>query len=174
VGPSPLDSARGGYGDRFEEDTFDYPSPSASHAWSSDDTSTGPTESTADESKAAAGRRRRSPVRDETGWHAAVRRRSALTAVAAAVVLTGFGLALSTVRDTVTSNANPGGTAQISAINTPGPPSLPPDATLPAEPSGAGANPAVAPARTVLSPDRGDDDRGEEEQGREDKDHADD
>lgn len=173
-------SAGGGYGNRFEEDAFDYPSPSPSQAWSSDESvADTPDVSAADsEARTEAGGSRRSRARNESRWRqTAVRHRSAVTAVAALVLLGGFGLALSTVSDTVTSNPNPGGTAQVSAPKSPDPSSLPPDATLPAQPSGAGVNTATLPPQTVVPPvagDRGDDDHGEEEQGREDRDHADD
>jgi hypothetical protein len=164
------------YGNRFEEDAFDYPSPSPSQSWSSDDGVTGTAETTVAESEASGSRRSRAP--DENGWRqTAVRHRSALTAVATLVLLGGFGLALSTVSDTVTSDPNPGGTAQVSAPRSPGSPSLPPDATLPAEPPGGTANTATPPTRTAPPPvtgDRGDDHHGEEERGREDGDHADD
>ncbi|MFF4564037.1 hypothetical protein [Streptomyces sp. NPDC001435] len=180
---TPLpDSARGGYGNRFEEDAFDYPSPSPlpSQSWSSEDGPTGSAETTvADaQSEAEASGSRRSRARDESGWRqTAVRHRSALTAVATLVLLGGFGLALSTVSDTVTSNPTPGSTAQVSAPKSPGSPSLPSDATLPAEPPGGTANTATPPTQTALPPvtgDRGDDHHGEEERGREDGDHADD
>ncbi|MFE1314387.1 hypothetical protein [Streptomyces sp. NPDC058755] len=180
LGPSVPTSARGGYGDRFAEDAFDYPSPSPSHAWSSDDSVPASTEATGAESAPGAeeGGSRRSRARDESGWRqTAVRHRSAAVAVAALALLGGFGLALSTVSDTVTSTPNPGGTAQVSAPRSPGSPSLPPDPALPAQPSGAGANTATPPTQTAVPPvtgDRGDDDHGEEEQGREDGDHADD
>ncbi|MFJ9869555.1 hypothetical protein [Streptomyces sp. NPDC101165] len=185
LGPSVPDSARGGYGDRFEDDAFDYPSPSLSHAWSSDDGVPGPTEATGAESEPGdeEGGSRRSRARDESRWRwTAVRHRSAVTAVAALALLGGFGLALSTVSDTVTSTPHPSGTAQVSAPRSPGSPTLPPDATLPARPPGAGANTAAPPTQTAAVPpvtgDRGDDDHGddhgEEEQGREDGDHADD
>ncbi|MGW2705679.1 hypothetical protein [Streptomyces sp. NPDC001340] len=182
--PSVPDSARGSYGDRFEEDAFDHPSPSPSHAWSSDDGVPGSTEATAESAPVAEeGGSRRSRARDESRWRqTAVRHRSAAVAVAAIALLGGFGLALSTVSDTVTSTPNPGGTVQVSAPRSPGSPSLPPDAALPAQPSGAGANTATPPAQTAVPPvtgdhgddDHGDDDHGEEEQGREDGDHADD
>ncbi|MFJ8600034.1 hypothetical protein ACIREM_15165 [Streptomyces shenzhenensis] len=98
----------------------------------------------------------------------------ALTVVAALVLLGGFGLALSTVSDTVTSTPDPGGPAQVSAPRSPGAPSLPPDATLPAGPPGAAVDTAVASTQTAVPPvtdDHGDDGHREEEQGREDGDH---
>lgn len=174
LGPSAPDSAQGGYGNRFEEDAFDYPSPSPSHSWSSsDDSVVGSAEVTVAESEAEPG----AEVTGSRWRETAVRHRSAVTAVAALALLGGFGLALSTVSDTVTSDPNPGGTAQVSAPKSPGSPSLPPDATLPAEPPGGAVNTATPPTQTALPPvtgDHGDDDHGEQEQGREDGDHADD
>ncbi|MEV5802350.1 hypothetical protein [Streptomyces collinus] len=173
-------SAGGGYGNRFEEDAFDYPSPSPSQAWSCDDSVADIPEvfAAGSESRIEAGGSRRSRVRDESRWRqTVVRHRSAVTTVAALVLLAGFGLALSTVSTTVTSNPDPGGTAQVSAPKSPDAPSLPPDATLPAQPPGAGTNTATLPPQTTVPPvtyDRGDDDHGEKKQGREDEDHADD
>ncbi|MEU5592604.1 hypothetical protein [Streptomyces sp. NPDC020298] len=180
LGPSISESAQGGYGDRFEEDAFDYPSLSPSPAWPSQGCSAAPAEATAAdvelEAEAVGSRRSRAREKSRQG-HTAVRNRSALTAVAAVVPLSGFGLALSTVSDTVTSDPSPGGTAQVSAPRSPGAPSLLPEATLPAQPPGGTVDTATPPAQTAVPPvtgDRGDDDHGEEEQGREDGDHADD
>ncbi|WP_316759708.1 hypothetical protein [Streptomyces herbicida] len=93
------------------------------------------------------------------------------------VLLGGFGLALSTVSYTVTSHRNPGGTAQVSPPRSPGAQSLPPDATVSAEPPGGAVSAATPPTPAAVPPvagDRGDDNRREEEQGREDGDHVDD
>ncbi|MFJ9563678.1 hypothetical protein ACIRQQ_27075 [Streptomyces fuscichromogenes] len=188
LGPSVPDFARGGYGGRFEEDAFDYPSSSASQAWSSDDGTadfvevTVPKPEPGPESVAEAGGGRRSRAREESRWrHAAVRHRSAVTAVMAVatlVLLGGFGLALSTVSDTVTSDPTPGDTAQVSVPQSPGTqpgvtsspqppstPSLPPDPTLSVTPGAS-----VPPTQTLLPPSRGE----EGDRGREDDDHADD
>ncbi|WP_317443888.1 hypothetical protein [Streptomyces collinus] len=179
----------GGYGDRFDEDAFDYPTPSPAHAGSAEDTVADPAETTVlgSESESEPGNgasgSRRNRIRDGSRWRqAALRHRPAVTAVAALALLGGFGLALSTVSDTVTSTPDPGGTARVSAPRSPGSPSRPPDATLPTGPtgptgpSGTGVGTATAPTGTVPPPVTGDhdDDHGEEERGREDDDHADD
>ncbi|MGW2784247.1 hypothetical protein ACWC3X_23770 [Streptomyces populi] len=98
-------------------------------------------------------------------------------AAAALILLGGFGLALSTVSDTVTSNPDPGGTAPVSAPKSPGLPSYPPSATASDEPPTEAVSPAVTPVPTASSSGaddhRGDDD-GKEDPGREDGDHAED
>ncbi|WP_432026370.1 hypothetical protein [Streptomyces sp. 1222.5] len=107
----------------------------------------------------------------------ATRHRSVFGAVAALVLLGCFGIALSTVSDTVTSDPGLGGTAPVATPKSPGTQPLPPDATLPAEPPGGGANAVTPPTQTVVPPvtdDRADDDHGEKERGREDADPADD
>lgn len=140
-----------GYGDRFEEDAFDYPSPQATHAWSADAasaTDAGETD-TALHAPAEGRRRAGSTARGSDGWQQAVsRHRSVLIAAAALVVLSGFGFALSSVSETVSSNPTPGGTAQVSAPRSPTAPPLPPDVTAgPASPGG-GAGTAAAPTQT--------------------------
>ncbi|PWI10205.1 hypothetical protein DIZ27_14180 [Streptomyces sp. NWU339] len=108
-----------------------------------------------------------------------MRHRPALLIAAALVLLAGFGLALSTVSETVSSTPGPGGTAPVSAPKTP---ALPPDATVPAKPPGNAAGTSAWPAQTSPSPssddhrddERGqDDEHGQEDQGREDDDRSD-
>lgn len=177
--PVPGAPAPGGYGDRFAEDAFDYPS-STSHSWSADQAPTGADE-LGTEPRPSAGRHGSGAgaVRSREGWRqAVVRPRSALLAVAALLVLGGFGMALSTVSDTVTSPATPGGTAQVSAPKSPTTqplPAVPPAAT---GPSGGAGSPAATPTQASLPPVVGEDrDRGEdherEDQQREDGDDAD-
>ncbi|WP_250400432.1 hypothetical protein [Streptomyces cellostaticus] len=97
--------------------------------------------------------------------------------VAAAVLLLGgFGLALSTVSDTVSSDPTPGGTAQVSAPKSPTGQPLPPVASATAGP-GIGAGASAAPTETSPLPcageDRGrDEEHGPGERGREDGDDA--
>ncbi|SEC04617.1 hypothetical protein SAMN05216532_0293 [Streptomyces sp. 2231.1] len=180
LGPAIPDSPRGGQGDRLAEEAFDYPSPSPAHAWSSDDSAAGPGTTAAAESqlRTETGARLPTRARNHSGrQHMATRRRSVLGAVAALVLLGGFGIALSTICDTVTSAQDPGGNAPVSTPKSPGTQTLPPNATLPAEPRGGGANAVTPPTQTVVPPvtdDRADDDQGEKERGREDADHADD
>ncbi|MFF8941852.1 hypothetical protein ACF1A5_06135 [Streptomyces sp. NPDC014864] len=170
--------ATGGYGDRFAEDAFDYPS-SIAHSCSADPAPTGAGEPGA-EPPVPVGQR--SPkgraVRSANGWrNAAVRPRSILTGAAALVVLGGFGLALSTVSDTVTSPAAPAGTAQVSV---PKSPTTQPSSAAPAtvEPPGDTASPAATSTSASLPPGTGEDrdreeDHRREDQGREDGDNAD-
>lgn len=174
VDASASASLRGGHGDRFEEDAFDYPS--ASHSWSSGETPTGSPEAAGPEPEASKTRgSRRGHSRDEGGrQRAAVRHRPALMAAAALVLLAGFGLALATVSDTVSPNPHPGGTAPASAPKTP---ALPPDATVPAEPPGDAAGTGAWPTQTSPPPrsdDHQDDEHGREDQEREDDDRSED
>ncbi|MGW3956155.1 hypothetical protein ACWEKM_35805 [Streptomyces sp. NPDC004752] len=176
--PVPGAPATGGYGDRFAEDAFDYPS-STAHSWSADPSPTGAGEPGAEPPVPASQRSSEGrAVRSANGWrNAAVRPRSILTAAAALAVLGGFGLALSTVSDTVTSPSGPGGTAQVSVPKSPTtqPSSAAPDTV---EPPGDAASPAATPTSASLPPGTGGDrDRAEdhqrEDQGREDGDNAD-
>ncbi|SES31103.1 hypothetical protein SAMN04487983_10425 [Streptomyces sp. yr375] len=166
--------APGGYGDRFAEDAFDYPS-SAARSESADPALTGAGEPVA-EPQASAGQQgpRGRAVRSADGWReAAVRHRSVLTGVAALVVLGGFGLALSTVSDTVTSPPSPGGTAQVSVPKSPTTQPVSPAPPATTEPPGDAVSPATTPTQTSLSPGTGEDrDRGEEH-GREDQERED-
>lgn len=171
-------AAPGGYGDRFAEDAFDYPS-STARAWS-------------DPVPGGAGEPGREPgptggryssmaraMRGREGWRqAVVRPRSALAAVVVLLVLGGFGMALSTVSDTVTSPATPGGTAQVSSPKSPTTQPMPPAPPVTAGPSGGAVSPTAPPTRASLPPGVGEDrDRGEEhereDQQREDGDDAD-
>ncbi|MEU2743397.1 hypothetical protein ABZ656_51200 [Streptomyces sp. NPDC007095] len=175
--PAPV-----GYGDRFAEDAFDYPS-SAAQDWSAK--AAPAPEAIASATAAApqpvpqARRTGHGGARGANGWQqAAVRHRSALTAAAAVLLLGGFGFALSTVSDTVSSDPTPGSTAQVSAPKSPTGQPLPPDASATAEPgTGAGASAAPTPASPLpgTGEDRGrDQEHGPNEPGREDGDDADD
>jgi hypothetical protein len=191
-----LGSAESGYGDRYAEDSFDYPdhtSPAPAQSWSAGAPppgfapAVGPVE---DSGSADVGRRRadRDRSRPAGRWQqVAARRRPVLMVAAALVVMSGFGVALSMVSDTVSSDSvpsGPGGTAQVSAPKSPNEPSLPPDATAPASPpavGGAGGDGAsAAPSPTGLLPgageERGDEhgEDGREDRGRRDGDGADD
>ncbi|MEW2306773.1 hypothetical protein AB0958_43770 [Streptomyces sp. NPDC006655] len=168
----------GGYGDRFAEDAYDYPS-STAHSFGADPAATDTGEPSA-APPVPAGRRspRGRAVRSADGWRQAARRpRSVLTAAAALVVLGGFGLALSTVSDTVTSPPSPGSTVQVSVPKPPATQSLSPTAPT-AEPPGDAASLTAAPTLTSLPPDTGQDrersdEHGREDQRREDGDNAD-
>ncbi|MCX5555364.1 hypothetical protein [Streptomyces sp. NBC_00038] len=186
-----LGPSEAGYGARYAEDSFDYPSPAPSQSWAVGVPPPGPgqDDNPATESDSAdGGQRRAGPVgaRSAGRWQQlAVRRRPALSAAAALVVMGGFGLALSVVSDTVSSNPVPGGadgTAQVSAPKSPAAPSPPSEATASAPPpagSGAGAAPTASALPTGLPPGTGErrDDEGggdgREDHGREDGDRAD-
>lgn len=192
----PSGSPEGGYGDRYAEDSFDYPerpSPAPAQSWSAGERPTGfvPAVGTADEESGSAdvGRRaggdRSRPAGG--GRQVAARRRPALMVAAGLVVMSGFGVALSMVSDTVSTDSVPsgsGGTAQVSAPKSPTEPSLPPDATVSASPPATGGDggdgASVAPSPTGLFPsarERGEDEHGEdgrEDREREDGDRADD
>ncbi|WRZ88657.1 hypothetical protein OHB54_06020 [Streptomyces sp. NBC_01007] len=168
------------YGGRSGEDAFDYPSPFSAHSWSTEEETdrTGQARDDADPESSPKARGGKRPPSKEGGWQqAAERRRTVLMAAAALILVGGFGLALSTVSDTVTSNPHPGGTARVSAPKSPAPPSLPSSATTSDEPPIDAVSPAVTPPQTAPSPGaddhRGDDD-AKEDPGREDDDHAED
>ncbi|MCH5677809.1 hypothetical protein [Streptomyces gilvus] len=165
----------GGYGDRFAEDAFDYPSSSA-HSWSAGPAPTGAEEAGAEPQGPAAvppGPTARA-VRRSDGWRqAAVRHRSVLTATAALVVVGGFTLALSTVDDTVTSPPGPGGTVQVPVPKSPTVQPFSPPAPATTEPPGDAASPAATPTQKGVPAGTGEQrDRGEGK-GREDGDDAD-
>ena len=133
------------YRERYEEDSFDYPSPA-------------PSQTGAVEAPPPSGEQTEVPFpepRHESGEEPdtgptllerllAVRRTLLLTAAAGLIVAGGFGVGLSTVGDTVPSNPAPGGTGQVSV---PGPPTTPPpapSASVPASaPGGGGTAPGV-------------------------------
>ncbi|MEU5278569.1 hypothetical protein AB0G87_19395 [Streptomyces asoensis] len=171
-----------GYGDRFAEDAFDYPSPQATQAWSADAPSATADEETDTASQAPTQGRARADnrARGAGTWQQVTgRHRTVLMAAAALVVLGGFGLALSSVSETVSSDPHPGGTAQVSAPRSPTAQPLPPDPAATPEPPGGAAGTTASPTQTSSSPsagqDRGRDEKhGREEQGREDGDDADD
>jgi hypothetical protein len=173
--PAPV-----GYGDRFAEDAFDYPSPPTTQDWSA---AAAPAPETTASATAAAPQPSQvrgsghGGARGVSGWQqAAVRHGSVLMAAAAVLLLGGFGFALSTVSDTVSSDPTPGGTAQVSAPTSPTGQPLPPDAPATAEPgTGAGASAAPTPASPLpgTGEDRGhDEEHGPNEPGREDGDDA--
>ncbi|NEC87822.1 hypothetical protein [Streptomyces sp. SID12501] len=193
-----LDPAEGGYGDRYGEDAFDYPehhSPAPAQSWAAAGEQPAGYASTADpadEESASGdvGQRRAGGDRSRPagrGRQVAARRRPALMVAAALVVMGGFGVALSMVSDTLSSDAVPSGssgTAQVSAPKSPTEPSPSPDATASPSPPAAGgaggAGVSAAPSPTGLLPsareqhgdERGDD--GREEHDREDGGRADD
>ncbi|MFJ9712706.1 hypothetical protein [Streptomyces sp. NPDC101234] len=170
--------APGGYGGRFAEDAFDYPS-STAHSWSADPAPT-ETGEPGPEPQGTADRRdrKRGTERSADNWRqAAGRPRSVLTVAAVLVLLGGFGLALSTVSDTVTSPPVPGSTVQVSVPKPSATQSLSPTASFTAVRPGDAASPTVAPTQSGLPPGTGEDrDRGDEhgreDQGREDGDNA--
>ncbi|MCG7209400.1 hypothetical protein [Streptomyces arenae] len=171
--------APGGYGGRFAEDAFDYPS-STAHSFCADPAPTDTGEPSAARPVPAGHRSPRGrAVRSADGWRQAARRpRSVLTAAAALVVLGGFGLALSTVSDTVTSPPAPGSTVQVPVPKPPATQSLSPTAPATAAPPGDAPSPTAAPTQTSLPPGTGQDpdrsdEHGREDQGREDGDNAD-
>ncbi|MFF7794007.1 hypothetical protein [Streptomyces sp. NPDC007991] len=178
-GPDALGSAEGGYAARYAEDSFDYPehaSPPPSQSWSAGGqppdvaSAPGPTE---ESDSTGEGQRRADRARSRPAgrWQQrAARRRPVLMVAAALVVMSGFGVALSMVSDTVSSDSVPsgsGGTAQVSAPKSPTEPTLPPAATASASPPAAGGDGvSVAPTATSLLPGAGhqrDDGRGEDD-----------
>ncbi|WP_328690129.1 hypothetical protein OHA74_13285 [Streptomyces phaeochromogenes] len=189
-----FDPAEGGYGDRYAEDSFDYPDhPSSAQSWSAGGAPPDFTPAVglaAEPDGVDVGRRRAGGDRSRPagrGRQVAVRRRPALMVAAALVAMGGFGVALSMVSDTLSSDAVPsgsGGTAQVSAPKSPTEPSPPPDATASAPPPAAGGadgdGTSAAPSPTGLLPsareqhgdEHGDD--GREEHDREDSDLTDD
>jgi len=191
-----LDPSEGGYADRYAEDSFDYPdhlSPEPARSWSQGGPPPGftPAAGPAVESDGVAvGQRRADLDRSRPagrGRQVVARRRPALMVAATLVAMGGFGVALSMVSDTLSSDAVPsgsGGTAQASVPKSPTEPSRPPDATASASPPAAGgaggAGTSAAPSPTGLLPsareqhgdERGED--GREEHDREDGDRADD
>ncbi|MPY34763.1 hypothetical protein FNH09_27055 [Streptomyces adustus] len=169
------------YGDRFAEDAFDYPLLPDGQNWSAEAASASAAVdgATADAPQPAAAPRgrERGQVRGAGGWQqVAVFRSPALAAGAAVLLLGGFGFALSTVSDTVSSDPTPGSTVQVSAPKSPTGQPLPPAPTAgPGADAGVGA--AATPTSTV--PGTGEDRRragehGPDEQEREDGDHTDD
>ncbi|WP_200309264.1 hypothetical protein [Streptomyces adelaidensis] len=188
-----LNSAEGGYGDRYAEDSFDYPdrpSPAPAQSWSAGEPPPGsaPPVAPAEDSDSADGEQRRTDEdRSRTAgrWQQlAARRRPALMGVAALVVMGGFGAALSMVSETVSSDSVPsgsGGTARVSAPKSPAEPSPAPDVAASAAPpaaGGAGDGVSVTSSPTGSVPgagEEGDDEHGEDERedrGREDDDRA--
>ncbi|MET7480193.1 hypothetical protein ABZT17_38375 [Streptomyces sp. NPDC005648] len=164
----------GGYGDRFAEDAFDYPS-SSTHSWSAGPAATGVGEPAGQPQVPA---RQRGPqgraVRNADGWRqAAVRHRSVLTAAGALVVLGGFGFALSAVSDTVTSPPTPGTTAQVSVPKPPTTQRAVPAAPTTTESSGNVASPAATPTQTSVPSGTGQDRGRGEEHRREDQERED-
>ena len=119
----PRDIAEAAKARSGDEDVFDYPAPSASSAWSVDEApSTVAATADSPPSKAPARGRVRgwSGAREAGAWRqVAARRRHALMVAAALVVVGGFGLALSMVSDTVSTNPASGGTARVPAPKSP-------------------------------------------------------
>lgn len=175
-----LGRAEAGYGARFDEDAFDYPSPAAWDARSGDESQRDPVDTTVpvDEPDTAGRAHGRGHAREAPGWRQLVARRRPLLAVAATLVVTGgFGFALSAVSDTVTSDPAPGGTAQVSAPKSPTERPQSPGVTASATPPGSGA--AVLPTptgSTSATSDRRADEHGggggQEDQQREDGDRS--
>ena len=172
-----LGRAEAGYGARFDEDAFDYPSPAAWDARSGDESQRDSVDTAgpADEPDTAGRAHGGGHARETSGWQQPATRRRPLLAVAAAlVVLGGFGFALSAVSDTVTSDPTPGGTAQVSAPTSPtGQPPLP-GVTVSATPPGTGAEvlPTPTGSTSATSERREDKHGGQEDQQREDGDRS--
>ncbi|WP_406731641.1 hypothetical protein [Streptomyces sp. NBC_01794] len=187
--PAAVGAAEYGYGARYAEDSFDYPSPAPEQSWSAgaQPPDIAQPDSSAESDGVDGGQRRA----DRAGAHPAgrwrqvtVRRRPALLVAAVLVAMGGVGIALSIVSDTLSSTpvpGAPGDTAQVSAPKSPTAPSSPPDATASASsPESGGSGAAPAPTGTSLPPGAAgqrDDERGEDqrdEHEREDGDGADD
>jgi len=108
----PAHPAEGGYGVRYAEDSFDYPSPALAESWSQ---STQPLDAVPDaglstEADSADEEQRtdRGHARETIWWgQMAGRRRAALMVVATLLVMGGFGLSLSMVSSTVSSDPAP-------------------------------------------------------------------
>ncbi|MFF7189795.1 hypothetical protein ACFZAR_32235 [Streptomyces sp. NPDC008222] len=174
-----------GYGGRYEEDSFDYPSaapaapglgeevPAERDALPSSEPQAG-SESKAEETSPATGLR-------GLGELAAARRGLLLSVAAGLLALGGFGTALSMVSDTVSSDPSPGSTAQVSSPTSPvAQPPAPSQAA--SSPTDAGALPggtsptSPSPTGAVTSaaaPGTGDhQEDGQDDQEREDGDRS--
>lgn len=161
AGDSPPES----YGGRFDEDAFDYPVPPASPTDEAPVAAdfAGPSHEANEERRSRRGRSREPAGRP---WGAA-RHVRALAAAAVLLVLGGFGFALSAVSDTVSSDPDPGGTAQVPAPRSPTAQPPPPGTAPPAEEP-------VAPAPSASAPASGADrEHRQGEQEREDGDRSD-
>ncbi|GAA2494089.1 hypothetical protein [Streptomyces longisporus] len=172
-----LGQAEAGYGGRFDEDAFDYPSSAAWDARPGDASQRDRVDTAVpvDEPDTAVRAHGRGHTREPAGWQQLVTRRRPLLAVAAAlVVMGGFGFALSAVSDTVTSDPAPGGTAQVSAPRSPTEQPQVPGETAPAPPSGTGAEvlPTPTGSTSAISDRRDDKTGGQEDQQREDGDRS--
>lgn len=172
-----LGQGEAGYGARFDEDAFDYPSPGASHPWSGQGPRLDPVDTAVPVDELDGAGRAHGPghVREAPGWPQLAARRSPLLAVAAAlVVMGGFGFALLAVSDTVTSDPTPGATAQVSVPKSPTERPRLPGVTASATPPGIGAEVLPTPTgSTSATSDRRDDEHGgQEDQQREDGDRS--
>ncbi|MFI2765227.1 hypothetical protein ACH5A3_41450 [Streptomyces echinatus] len=175
-GPVP-DDGPSGYGNRFAEDSFDYPA-SASADWSAGEPpapAADPVDSASAHAESGNGRSAsgRSGGRVAAKWPQSAARRKPLLLAAAALLIAGFGPALSMVSNTVSSNPSPGPASDLGQVSATQPvtSSAPPASTLPPADNGT-ATGSTAPA-TSAPPVTGDRREGERENdGRED--HRDD
>ncbi|MER7795203.1 hypothetical protein [Streptomyces sp. NPDC097640] len=164
-----LNQSEGAYGARFDEDAYNYPSPSASQAWPGDEPPPEPADAAEiDEPDAARHARDRSHEREAGGWQQLLARRRPVLAVAAALMVAGgFGLALSAVSDTVSSDPTPAGTARVPEPKSPTEqPPLPGATASATSPPGGGASSLPATG------DRHDDEEDEEHEEDEDGDRS--
>ncbi|WP_424882963.1 hypothetical protein [Streptomyces sp. SLBN-8D4] len=175
----PADDGPSGYGDRYAEDSFDYPPSASALDWSAG-APPAPTANpvgsvsahleTGNNGSGAGRRAGRAAARWPQG---AARRKPLLLSAGALLIAGGFGMALSMVSNTVSSSPSPGPASdlgQVSATQSVTP-SAPPVSALPPTDSGTGQG-TSAPA-TSAPPATGDRrDGGREDDGRED--HRDD
>ncbi|MFJ9904311.1 hypothetical protein ACIRVK_15685 [Streptomyces sp. NPDC101152] len=163
-----------GYGGRFDEDAFDYPTtPPATEPWSAAET---PPRVEPDESVPRSGESGGSG--EPSGRKRAALRhgpllpyRPVLAVAAALVALGGFGFALSAVSSTVTSDPRPAGTAKVPAPKPPSTDPLPPTAS---PPPNTGVTVAPTPTSTVPDDRHDDEHRARDDRARDDGKGADD
>ncbi|MFB8128771.1 hypothetical protein [Streptomyces mirabilis] len=151
--------SQGAYGDRYEEDSFDYPSSAESRSPGE------PKDGHADDAAAAGSSttgQRASRAADTGLWQqVAGRHRTPLLALAVVILVGGFVFALSIVSDTVSTPSAPvGGVSGPTATNSVTSEPAVPATTSPVRPGGAGSvssppgdgGTAVSPSPTAVPP----------------------
>ncbi|MGW3101370.1 hypothetical protein [Streptomyces sp. NPDC001100] len=152
--------AEGAYGVGYAEDSFDYPSPAPAQSWSDGRPPLGAALDAAPPAGVDGAEEGQSASRGharETGWWERVADwpRWAVIVAAALVITGGFGLSLSMVSDTVSSDPAPGasgGTSEVTVPQSPAVPDLPPQATASASSPAGGASGGVSVSPTGTSP----------------------
>ncbi|MBT1093531.1 hypothetical protein [Streptomyces sp. Tu102] len=177
-GPVP-DDGPSGYGDRYAEDSFDYPASASAQDWSAGAPpapAADPADSVSahlDTGNGGSGTGRRGGQAAARWPQGAGRRKPLLLAAAALLIAGGFGLARSMVSNTVSSSPTPGPASDLGQVSATQPvtPSAPPVSALP--PADSGTGPGTSAPATSAAPVTGDRHDGErEDDGRED--HRDD